>query len=150
MRLDGDFTWEESQPPALVGIDLSIKQGDLIAVVGSTGELSGLAGAGMCNTARSGPGRRQLLPTAVCCCWSMLRPFALLAITPGDVGCALRSKLILLAAALALPAYQLSLLSHMHGPLCVQALESHPCWQLHSASCSRWKERRSSCMGRWA
>ena len=38
MRLDGDFTWEESQPPALVGIDLSIKQGDLIAVVGSTGD----------------------------------------------------------------------------------------------------------------
>ena len=39
MRLDGDFTWEESQPPALVGIDLSIKQGDLIAVVGSTGDV---------------------------------------------------------------------------------------------------------------
>ncbi|PNW84295.1 hypothetical protein CHLRE_04g228650v5 [Chlamydomonas reinhardtii] len=37
VRLTGDFGWDPKQPPALVDLDLDVKAGQLVAVVGSTG-----------------------------------------------------------------------------------------------------------------
>lgn len=39
LRLQGDFTWEESAAPSLTGLDASVKTGDLLVIVGQTGEL---------------------------------------------------------------------------------------------------------------
>lgn len=35
--MQGDFTWEESAPPSLTGINASVKTGELMVVVGQTG-----------------------------------------------------------------------------------------------------------------
>lgn len=38
LKLQGDFTWEESAAPSLTGLDASIKTGELMVIVGQTGK----------------------------------------------------------------------------------------------------------------
>lgn len=38
MRVQGEFTWSEESPAALMDIDVSVPAGSFVAIVGSTGK----------------------------------------------------------------------------------------------------------------
>ena len=38
MRLNGEYTWDLNQPAALVDLDLTIRSGAYVAIVGPTGQ----------------------------------------------------------------------------------------------------------------
>ena len=38
LKLQGDYTWEESAAPSLTGLNASIKTGELLVIVGQTGK----------------------------------------------------------------------------------------------------------------
>ena len=40
MRLNGEYTWDLKQPATLVDLDVTIRSGAFVAVVGPTGQLS--------------------------------------------------------------------------------------------------------------